>query len=46
MEDNIVVENIEFSEELYQKNIAENTFEEEYEGGDINADNECNNATE
>ncbi|MCI8410887.1 MAG: hypothetical protein HFJ40_00220 [Clostridia bacterium] len=46
MEDNIVIENIEFSEELYQKNISENIFEEEYEGGDIDADNKCNNATE
>ena len=46
MEDNVVIEEVEFSEELYQKNIAENTFEEEYEGGDIYADNECNNATE
>ena len=46
MEDNIVIENVEFSEELYQKNISENTFEEEYEGGDIDANNECNNATE
>lgn len=46
MEDNIVVENVEFSEELYQKNIAENSFEEEYEGGNIDANNECNNATE
>jgi len=46
MEDNIVVEEVEFSEEMYQKNIQENTFEEEYEGGDIDADNECNNATE
>lgn len=46
MEDNIVVENVEFSEELYQKNISENTFEEEYEGGDIDANNQCNNATE
>ena len=46
MEDNVVIEEVEFSEELYQKNIAENKFEEEYEGGDIDADNECNNATE
>lgn len=46
MEDNIIVEEIEFSEELYQKNIAENVFQEEYEGGDIDASNECNNATE
>lgn len=46
MEDNVVIENIEFSEKLYQKNIQENNFEEEYEGGEIDADNECNNATE
>lgn len=46
MEDNIVMEEVEFSEELYQRNITENTFEEEYEGGDLNANNECNNATE
>ncbi|MCI8346236.1 MAG: hypothetical protein HFJ42_09980 [Clostridia bacterium] len=46
MEDNIVMEEIEFSEELYKKNITENTFVEEYEGGEINADNECCNATE
>lgn len=45
MEDNIVEETIEFSEELYQKNLAENIFEEEYEGGKIDADNECSNAT-
>lgn len=45
MEDNIVIENVEFSEELYQKNIQSDTFEIEYEGGDIDANNECNNAT-
>lgn len=39
MEDNIFVETIEFSEELYQKNITENSFEVEYEAGDIDADN-------
>ena len=39
MEDNIIEETIEFSEELYQKNIAENTFEVEYEAGDLDADN-------
>lgn len=39
MEDNIVIENVEFNEELYQKNIAENSFEIEYEGGDIDANN-------
>ena len=46
MEDNIVVENVEFSQELYEKNIQENTFETEYEGGEMDANNECNNATE
>lgn len=39
MEDNIIEETVEFSEELYQKNIAENTFVEEYEGGVIDANN-------
>lgn len=39
MEDNIMQETVEFSEELYQKNITENTFEIEYEAGDLNADN-------
>lgn len=39
--DNIIEETIEFSEELYQKNIAENSLDIEYEGGDINANNEC-----
>ena len=39
MEDNVVIENVEFSEELYKKNIQENTFETEYEAGDENADN-------
>lgn len=40
MEDNIFIENVEFSEELYQKNIAENSLDIEYEGGDIeNANN-------
>lgn len=39
MEDNIIIENIEFSEELYQKNIAENSLDIEYEGGDIDEDN-------
>ena len=34
MEDNIQVETVEFSQELYEKNIAENTFETEYEAGD------------
>ena len=39
MEDNIIIENVEFSEELYQKNIAENSLDIEYEGGDIDANN-------
>ena len=38
-EDNICEETVEFSEELYQKNIAENTFEVEYEAGEDNANN-------
>ena len=37
--DNIVEETIEFSQELYEKNIKENTFIEEYEGGNLDADN-------
>ena len=35
MEDNIFEETVEFNEELYQKNIAENSLDIEYEGGDI-----------
>jgi hypothetical protein len=35
MEDNIFIENVEFNEELYQKNIAENSLDIEYEGGNI-----------
>lgn len=37
--DNIVIENIEFSQELYQKNVLENSLDIEYEGGDIDANN-------
>lgn len=37
--DNIDIENVEFNEELYQKNIEENAFEIEYEVGDLNEDN-------
>ena len=38
--DNIVEETIEFSQELYEKNIVENSFEIEYEKGEeINANN-------
>lgn len=32
--DNITEETVEFSQELYEKNIVENTFETEYEAGD------------
>lgn len=32
--DNIIEETVEFSQELYEKNIQENTFETEYEAGD------------
>lgn len=39
MEDNIYIENVDFIEELYEKDIAENSLDIEYEGGDINADN-------
>lgn len=39
MEDNIIIKNVDFDEELYKKNIAENSLDIEYEGGDINADN-------
>lgn len=45
-DDNILIENLEFDEELYQKNIAENSLDIEYEGGDINADNECEMSNE
>ena len=38
-EDNIQVETVEFSQELYEKNIAENTFETEYEAGEDKANN-------
>lgn len=34
MEDNIIKETVEFSQELYEKNISENTFEIEYEKGE------------
>lgn len=39
MEDNIFEETVEFSKELYQKNIKENIFEVEYEAGEDNANN-------
>ena len=37
--DNIIEETVEFSQELYEKNIKENSFEIEYEEGEDNADN-------
>lgn len=37
--DNIIEETVEFSQELYEKNIQENTFETEYEGGNLDANN-------
>jgi hypothetical protein len=39
MEDNIVSDIIEFNEELYKKNIKENSFVTEYEAGEDNANN-------
>lgn len=38
-EDNIQVETVEFSQELYEQNIKESTFETEYEEGEDNANN-------
>ena len=38
-DDNIIIEDVDFSEELYQKNIQESSLDIEYEGGDIDADN-------
>lgn len=37
--DNIIEETVEFSQELYEKNIQENSFETEYEGGNLDANN-------
>ena len=39
MEDNIIEETVDFSQELYEKNVAENKFNVEYEGGEDNANN-------
>ena len=39
MEDNIQIESVEFTQELYEKNLKENTFETEYEAGEDDADN-------
>lgn len=38
-EDNIIIEEVEFNQELYEKNIKENTFNTEYEAGDDDANN-------
>lgn len=38
-DDKIVIEEVEFSEELYQKNLQENEFNEEYEAGELDANN-------
>lgn len=39
MDDNIVEETVEFSEELFERNISENDFEIEYEVGEEDANN-------
>lgn len=39
MEDNIFQESVEFSQELYEKNIVENTFNVEYGVGEEDANN-------
>jgi hypothetical protein len=39
MEDNIIIEEVEFSEKLYKKNIKENEFNTEYEAGEEDANN-------
>lgn len=42
MEDNIMIENVEFNEELYNKNIQENDFSGSETNG-IGDDNDANN---
>ena len=39
MDDNIVEETVEFSEELFERNISENDFGIEYEAGEEDANN-------
>lgn len=39
MEDNIIIKELEFNQELYEKNINENKFETEYEAGEENGNN-------
>ncbi len=38
-EENIIIEELEFDQELYEKNIQKNEFNPEYEGGEENANN-------
>ena len=42
MEDNIIIENVEFNEELYNKNISENNFSNSETDG-IGDDDDANN---
>ena len=39
MDDNIVEETVEFSEELFERNISENDFKIEYEAGEEDSNN-------
>lgn len=39
MENNIIIEEVEFSHELYEKNLNENIIVSEYDGGVENANN-------
>ena len=39
MEKEIIIEEVEFDEALYQKNLKENEFNEEYEAGELDANN-------
>lgn len=38
-EDNVIITEVEFNEELYQKNIKENKFNVEYEAGEEDGNN-------
>ena len=39
MEDNILIKEVEFNQEFFEKNIQQNEFNEEYEAGDLDGDN-------
>lgn len=39
MEDNIQIDEVEFNQELYEKNILDNGLCIEYEAGDLDANN-------